>query len=71
MKKFLIEVLVFVFCFIMESTVFADVIMPFPVVKYYKDSTSLKTVYICIGTAILLTLMAFVIIKLINKNNKK
>lgn len=70
MKKFLAEVLVFVFCLMFGSVVFADVVADYPIMTY-RNSTTLVVVSICVGVALILALTAFIIIKLVNKKNKK
>lgn len=70
MKKFLAEVLVFVFCLMFESVVFADVAADYPIMDY-RNSTTLVVASICVGVALILALTAFIIIKLVNKKNKK
>lgn len=70
MKKFLVEVLVFVFCLMFGSVAFADVAADYPNMTY-RGSTTLVVVAICVGVALILALTAFIIIKLVNKKNKK
>lgn len=68
MRKFLIGV--FVFALTLGSIVFADVAADYPIMTY-RNSTTLTVVAICVGVALALALTAFIIIKLINKKNKK
>lgn len=68
MKKFLVEVLVF--CLMFGSVVFADVAADYHIMTY-RNSTTLVVVSICVGVALILALTAFIIIKLVNKKNKK
>lgn len=70
MKKFLAEVFIFVFCLMFGSVVFVDVIADYPIMTY-RNSTTLVVVSICVGVALILALTAFIIIKLVNKKNKK
>lgn len=68
MKKILTGI--FVFILTLGSVVFADVVPDYPLVTF-RDGTTLVVVAICVGIAFVLGLTAFIIIKLINKKNKK